>query len=107
MILKSTPRIDLLADAADTFKAELRRAERVLSDAIIAELGLKIGDVFRDRHTGNRYRLESAHGHRLNGGKYSCSVIGTRIYKSGRRDASTHTILSLDTLELDTAPAEG
>lgn len=59
----------------------------------VASLGLKKGQIVRDRDTGARYRVESVNVWiRENDQTPHASIMGRRVYKTGRRDAWATTV---------------
>lgn len=71
--------------------AELEEVERhaaavkaKISEAALTKIGFKKGDVVRDKESGLHYRLESCSVY-VSAGKVGISVMGRRMWKSGRK----------------------
>lgn len=92
-------------DALRSAEKEARRLRDEASAIGVESIGLKVGDVVRDPDTGARYAVKSCYVWiRENDGEPQVSIMGTRVYSTGRRDARSTTILTGRNFEVDKVP---
>ena len=73
-------------------------AKRALSDAILELSPFRKGNIVRDKDTGALYRVEGGSGY-VHLRRPSLNLQLKRVYKTGRRDASSTTFRSDYNLE--------
>lgn len=82
-------------------RSDLRAAEARFGETAMARSGLSRGQVLRHRDTGHRYRLEAVHATPSLGPEgVSATVVGRRVYRTGRRPAAATSLLELSDMEL-------
>lgn len=82
-----------LIDQAREAEAAYNLAKEALSEEIMRAAPFQKNDVVRDKQTGNLYRIARGSGY-LVSGRCQLHLIAYRVYKSGRREATSSTSIS-------------
>lgn len=90
------PKVSLrLLEGLRSAEREVRRLRDAASAEGVKSTGLEVGQVVRDQDTGTRYAIKSCYVWvRENDCEPQLSIMGVRIYKTGRRPARSQTILT-------------